>query len=291
MKNCLQGQPADRPSAGDADETLKLMDGGSVIVSPHTRKSDLTVRTEDLLFQLFPQHVAEALRDGRKVAPESFDCVTVFFSDIVGFTDISSHFTPEKVSNLLDRFFTKFDDLAKLHKVFKVETIGDAYMTVTNLAAEQPDHARITAQFAFDAIEAASSTLIDEDDPSRGCVQIRVGFHSGPVVASVCGSMSPRYTIIGDTVNTASRMESASLPGRVHCSEASAKLMGKNCPELKVVSRGSMHVKGKGEMSTFWIQPFDAPDAKPDFKVELCRHMSKTTKSFQRRALRHSVSH
>jgi guanylate cyclase len=272
MKKCLQGEPADRPTAVDVDEALKLMDDGNdagpVIFSRHTHKSDLTVRTEDLLFQLFPKHVAEALRDGRKVAPESFDCVTVFFSDIVGFTDISSRFTPEKVSNLLDRFFTKFDDLAKLHKVFKVETIGDAYMTVTNLAAEQPDHARITAQFAFDAIKAASSTLIDEDDPSQGCVQIRVGFHSGPVVASVCGSMSPRYTIIGDTVNTASRMESNSSPGRVHCSEASAKLMGENCPELKVVSRGSMHVKGKGEMRTFWIQPMYVPDVERAFGGE-----------------------
>jgi serine/threonine protein kinase len=295
MTKCLQGEPADRPTARDVDKALKLLDGGSVVFTRHTRKSDLTMRTEDLLFQLFPKHVAEALRDGHKVAPESFDCVTVFFSDIVGFTDISSKYTSEQVANLLDRFFTKFDELAKLHKVFKVETIGDAYMTVTNLAVDQPDHARITAQFAFDAIEAASSTLIDEDDPSQGCVQIRVGFHSGPVVASICGSMSPRYTIIGDTVNTASRMESNSLPGRIHCSEASAKLMGENCPELKVVPRGSIRVKGKGEMLTYWIKHIDAPDAEPATEVKMSGISTRSlfrasTKSSQCPAVRRNSS-
>jgi serine/threonine protein kinase len=265
MQKCLQGEPGDRPAAEEIDAVLKLMDvanvdSGSNIYSRHNnRKSGQTARTEDLLYQLFPKHVAEALRDGRKVETESFKCVTVFFSDIVGFTNISSKFSSEKIANLLDRFFTKFDELSRIHNVFKVETIGDAYMTVTNLHVEQPDHARIMALFAIDAVEAASSTVIDEDDPSQGYVQIRVGFHSGPVVASVCGSMSPRYTLIGDTVNTASRMESNSLPGRIHCSESSAKLLGDNCPDLKVVSRGKMNIKGKGEMRTFWVKSPNAP--------------------------------
>jgi class 3 adenylate cyclase len=119
--------------------------------------------------------------------------VTVFFSDIVRFTDISRSLPAVKVCEMLDRLYLAFDALANKHEVFKVETIGDAYMAVTNLVSDQPDdHAKRIAEFSIAAIEAANETLIDTEDPSKGYVNIRCGFHSGPVVADVVGNKNPR---------------------------------------------------------------------------------------------------
>lgn len=210
-------------------------------------------RTENLLFDVFPKHIAEALRSGRKVEPENHECVTIFFCDIVGFTTISSELDPMKVSDMLDRLYNSFDALSHYHDVFKVETIGDAYMAVTNLTKAQPDHCKRIAEFAVDAIRVANQTLIDKDDPTRGFVNIRVGFHSGPVVSNVVGSRNPRFCLFGDSVNTASRMESNSEVNRIHCSHTSAELLKVQHPNLKLNPRGIIEVKGKGEMETFWV--------------------------------------
>mmetsp|Transcript_18241 Transcript_18241/g.27837 ORF Transcript_18241/g.27837 Transcript_18241/m.27837 type:complete len:382 (-) Transcript_18241:219-1364(-) len=210
-------------------------------------------RTDELLFELFPRHVAEALRDGRKVEPESREVVTIFFSDIVGFTTLSASMSAMKVSDMLDRLYLQFDALSKHHDIFKVETIGDAYLAVTNLVQDQQDHAKRIANFAIDAVHAARRTLIDEEDPHKGAVTIRVGFHSGPVVADVVGSRNPKYTLFGDTVNTASRMESHSMPNRIHCSEVTANLLREQDPQIHLQSRGHIAVKGKGQMLTYWV--------------------------------------
>lgn len=131
------------------------------------------------------------------------DTVTIFFSDIVGFTTISSEMPPEKVSDMLHRLFAKFDSLGESHAVHKVETIGDAWMGVTNCVRDQStDHVKRIAEFSLKAVQAANETLINLDDPSRGHVQIRVGFHSGPVLSNVIGSAQPRYSLFGDTART-----------------------------------------------------------------------------------------
>ena len=260
MMACTDANPRVRPTFRDIDDDLKSFNVGNVepgkmSFSMQNKKSwDTTLTaTENLLLEIFPKRVAEELSRGQKVEPEHFDCVTIFFSDIVGFTTIASEMSPMKVSDMLDRLYMKFDNISRIHDVFKVETIGDAWMGVTNLATPQPDHTKRIADFAMDALRAASITMVDQEDASKGFVNIRVGFHSGPVIANVVGSRNPKYTLIGDTVNTSSRMESSSLPGRILCSERASQLLREQAPEYILTSRGFIEVKGKGTVETFWV--------------------------------------
>ncbi|CAB9502908.1 activated protein kinase catalytic subunit alpha-1 [Seminavis robusta] len=255
MKKCWSQDPFFRPQAKDLDMLfmdMTMQDAEPLSVGATHGRIDRP--TGDMLYQVFPSHIADALKAGEKVEPETHDNVTIVFSDIVHFTDISASLSPLKVSNLLDRLYLSFDSLARQHKVFKVETIGDAYMGVTNLGgAMESDHVKAIAEFAMDAVEAAGLILIDEDDPKRGYVRIRVGLHTGPVVSNVIGSLNPRYGLFGDTVNVASRMESNSISRRIQCSEKSAKLLALQAPHIPLIKRGKIGVKGKGDMTTYWI--------------------------------------
>lgn len=131
-----------------------------------------------------------------------------------------------------------------------------SYMTVTNLMKNQEHHASVAARFAIEAMKAASKVRIDIDDQSAGFVQVRFGFHTGPVVGHVIGTRNPRFSLIGDTVNTASRMESTSKPGFIQCSEDSYRLLcsDPNVSDFYISSRGVIHVKGKGDMCTYFIE-------------------------------------
>eukprot|EP00978_Attheya_sp_CCMP212_P032773 scaffold129474_cov61-Attheya_sp.AAC.2 len=190
MHDTVLGDVDSRPTFEELDLRLKRLDISNVEPTIQTRKEDQKAkRNSALLYDIFPKHVADGLSQGRKVEPDKRDCVTIFMSDIVGFTKISSNLSSSKVFDMLDRLYTQFDALARLYDLFKVETIGDAYLAATNLVKDQPDHARIIAEFAIDAMEAAQDTLIDEQNPSLGYLNIRVGFHSGPIVAHGKGEM------------------------------------------------------------------------------------------------------
>jgi len=262
-QECIDGNPEKRPTFEEIDLRIKRLDSENVepgktsfghrIKGPRRASNE-----EDLLHQVFPKHVASALLAGRKVEPDRVDLATMFFSDIVGFTTIASKITPVQVSDMLDRLYLKFDELSEKHDVFKIETIGDAYVGVCNLVKKQQnDHAKRVAQFALDTIKAASDTPVLPDDPSMGSVRIRVGIHCGPLVARVVGSRNPRYCVFGDTVNTAARMETNSLSMRVQCSDRAADVLRKQAPEMILEDRGMIPIKGKGEMSTFFINGYE----------------------------------
>eukprot|EP00980_Cylindrotheca_fusiformis_P024976 scaffold12839_cov119-Cylindrotheca_fusiformis.AAC.2 len=255
MKDAIQDHADSRPSFKEIQKRLKRMDIEDLrTAAGHFSSLHFSTSTSISLFDIFPKHVAQALREGRAVEPEHRDMVTVFFSGIVGHAQLSANLPPRKLAILLNRLYTKFDALSQKHDVFRVETIGDAYMAVTNLATDQKkDHAKRIAEFAIDAIREANETLIDEEDPDKGHVNIRVGFHSGPVVADVAGTRNLRYCLFGDSVNTASMMESSSKTNRIHCSSASAEILAKQCPSLPVKSRGLIPINGKGEMQTCWV--------------------------------------
>mmetsp|Transcript_28581 Transcript_28581/g.69257 ORF Transcript_28581/g.69257 Transcript_28581/m.69257 type:complete len:423 (+) Transcript_28581:873-2141(+) len=252
--------PKLRPTANELNNRLDDLNGqvfaacAPASASHRIREAPKQGDGRDFLYQAFPRHVADVLRSGGKVEPEEHSDVSICFSDIVGFTAIASKLDPLKVSHMLDRLYMKFDEVTKKHGLFKVETVGDAYMCAGNLANDQhEDHVRRIALFATGICKAASETLIDEDDPSLGYTKIRVGFHCGPVVSNVVGSLNPRYGVFGDTVNVAARMESTSTVGKVQCSEKCAKRLIDDVPDLLVQSRGATEIKGRGRMMTYWV--------------------------------------
>uniref|UniRef100_A0A672ZHU2 guanylate cyclase n=1 Tax=Sphaeramia orbicularis TaxID=375764 RepID=A0A672ZHU2_9TELE len=158
-------------------------------------------KTDDLLYRMIPKPVAKRLRKGEPVFPD----VTILFSDVVGFTRICSHITPMQVVSMLNTMYTLFDTLSEKHRVFKVETIGDAYMVVAGAPEKTKYHAHNICDMALDMVRSIDHLK----DPSNGNnIQIRVGIHSGMVVAGVVGHKMPRYGLHGDTVHTASAMES-----------------------------------------------------------------------------------
>jgi class 3 adenylate cyclase len=256
MKKCWSPDPYVRPDAKDLDTALLDMSSQDAehLVDGQPAATLKERKTGDMLYDLFPKHVADQIKAGKKVEPENHDEVTIIFSDIVHFTDISKSLTPLKVSQMLDRLYLAFDRVAGKHGVFKVETIGDAYLGVTNLEKKQMDcHTKNAALFAIDLVKEASQILIDNEDPSKGHINIRVGFHSGAVVSNVIGSLNPRYSLFGDAISVATRMEENSKANRVLCSEDAYKILQEQAPEIIVQKRGKLTIKGKGEIKVYWV--------------------------------------
>uniref|UniRef100_A0A452GGJ7 Guanylate cyclase n=1 Tax=Gopherus agassizii TaxID=38772 RepID=A0A452GGJ7_9SAUR len=209
-------------------------------------------RADRLNFMLLPRPVVKSLKETGQVEPELFEAVTIYFSDIVGFTTLCQYSTPMEVVDMLNDIYKNFDHILDHHDVYKVETIGDAYMVVSGLPKRNGNrHAVDISMMALDILSFMGSFEL-RHLPGLP-VWIRIGIHSGPCAAGVVGIKMPRYCLFGDTVNTASRMESTGLPLRIHVSGSTIAILKRTDCHFQYKMRGKTYLKGKGTEITYWL--------------------------------------
>ncbi|NXR36897.1 GUC2C protein, partial [Zosterops hypoxanthus] len=209
-------------------------------------------RADRLNFMLLPRPVVKSLKETGLVEPELFEEVTIYFSDIVGFTTLCKYSTPMEVVDMLNDIYKNFDHILDHHDVYKVETIGDAYMVVSGLPKRNGNrHAVDISMMALDILSFMGSFEL-RHLPGLP-VWIRIGIHSGPCAAGVVGIKMPRYCLFGDTVNTASRMESTGLPLRIHVNGSTINILKRTDCQFQYEERGETYLKGRGTEITYWL--------------------------------------
>jgi class 3 adenylate cyclase len=203
-------------------------------------------RSERLLLNVLPAPIAARLKQHEDVIADGFPEVTVLFADLVGFTRRSQRSRPQQVVQFLDELFTAFDQLTRRHGLEKIKTIGDAYMVAGGLPDPRPDHSQAVADLAL----AMRDEVAGRTDAGGQPLQVRIGIDAGPVVAGVIGSDKFSYDLWGDTVNTASRMESSGVPGCIQVTERAYRRLRDG---YRLERRGPVQVKGKGTMVTYFL--------------------------------------
>ncbi|XP_026653805.1 atrial natriuretic peptide receptor 2 isoform X3 [Zonotrichia albicollis] len=270
IERCRKNNPSQRPTFEQVKKILYKMNPVSpvdmmmTLMEKYNKHLEILVseRTQDLmhekqktdrlLYSMLPKQVADDLRQGKQAQAQSYSSATIFFSDIVGFTELSCSSTPYQVVDLLNKLYTIFDEIIDNYDVYKVETIGDAYMVVSGVPKENGIlHAGEIASMALDLLDVCRTFKIPHKPNTL--LKIRAGIHSGAVVAGVVGTKMPRYCLFGDTVNTASRMESTSEALKIQCSTSAYQLL-EQIGEYVLVRRGNLQVKGKGDMVTYWLE-------------------------------------
>ncbi|XP_050405679.2 atrial natriuretic peptide receptor 1 isoform X2 [Patella vulgata] len=273
MRNCWEENPTARPSFQMIGEIVrKKVNKGKTtniidqmihmlsnyadhledLVADRTKQlEDEQRKTDELLCRMLPATIANDLKQGNTVEPENYEACTVFFSDIVGFTTLAASSSPLEIVEFLNDLYTCFDTIIDLYDVYKVETIGDAYMVASGLPVRNGNrHAGEIATMALDLL-ASMSIFTIKHRPDK-TLQLRTGMHSGPVAAGVVGQKMPRYCLFGDTVNYASRMESSGLALRIHVSPECKGVLDE-LGGFHLESRGEVTMKGKGTISTFFL--------------------------------------
>ncbi|KAM9836766.1 retinal guanylyl cyclase 2-like [Aulostomus maculatus] len=270
MSDCWNEDPCKRPNfdeifkqfrginrgkrANIIDSMLRMLEQYSSNLEDliRERTDELEVernKTEKLIGQLLPKSVAQALKKGKPVQPEHYSDCTLYFSDIVGFTTISALSEPIEVVDLLNDLYTMFDAIIATHDVYKVETIGDAYMVASGVPNRNGSrHAAEVSNMSLDILHSIGAFKIRHMPEIK--VKIRIGLHSGPVVAGVVGLMMPRYCLFGDTVTTASHMEATGLPYRIHISLSTVKVLTSLKLGYHIETRKA---QVRGSEDTYWL--------------------------------------
>jgi adenylate cyclase len=202
--------------------------------------------SERLALHVPPNSIAQRLQARPDVTADSFADVTVLIADVVGFTKLTPAVSPDRLALILDEIFTLFDGLANERGLKKIKTLGNSYMAASGVPAPSVDHAARAAHMSLDMIEA----LDRFDERTAATLQVRIGINSGRVVAGVIGRRLFLYDVWGDAVNTASRMESHGVAGRVQVSESTRRLLGE---PFRLEERGALDVEGEGELKTWFL--------------------------------------
>lgn len=275
MKRAWSFEPSKRPSMQEANSILrritkgvtskKLLENLTSRMEQYTNNLESLVeaklatlleekqKTEELLYQFVPKSVALLLKDGHSVEPEAFDCVTVFFSDIVGFTSLSSDSSPMEVIDFLSDLYLCFDETLQQYDIFKVDTIGDAYIVASGLPQRnEGKHVIEIARAALELRERISNFKIPHK-PERK-LEMRVGINSGPCVAGIVGGLNmPKYCVFGDTLTTGKFMESSGLPMKIHVTEESKALL-EQVGGFKLEPRTNKISKDGLPLQTYWLE-------------------------------------
>ncbi|HEX6139140.1 MAG TPA: adenylate/guanylate cyclase domain-containing protein [Candidatus Limnocylindria bacterium] len=210
------------------------------------QRADAQDRADTLLLNILPRSIADKLKEQPQTIADSFTSASILFADVADFTPMAERLSPVRVVQMLDQLFGHFDELAERYELEKIKTIGDCYMAAAGIPSPRPDHARILALMALDMLEAV------REQGAMGSLgfELRIGINSGPVVAGVIGRKRFLYDLWGDAVNTAGRMQTEGTPGRIQITRATYELLR---DEFECEPRGSIPVKGKGEMETWYL--------------------------------------
>ncbi len=216
--------------------------GFTFFIIKERRKSD------ELLYNIIPEEVAGELRSKGAIKARHYDEVTVMFTDFVGFTKASEKMSPQEIIDELDECFKTFDSIMEKYGIEKIKTIGDAYLAVSGLPVVNPNHAM---NMVFAAKEVSSFMLQRRARLGDKTFEMRIGLHSGAVVAGIVGVKKFAYDIWGDTVNTAARIEQAGQPGQINLSQTTYELVKYN---FRCTYRGEIPAKNKGDMKMYFVE-------------------------------------
>lgn len=211
-------------------------------ISKEKKKSD------NLLLNILPAEIAQELKEKGEVEAVKCNNVTVLFTDFVQFSKVAEHIEPEQLVKSIDHYFKRFDEITSIHGLEKIKTVGDAYMCASGLPTPNQDHAKNAIKAAKEIADMVKDELHAQDGLTH--FEIRIGLHSGPVVAGIVGIKKWQYDIWGDTVNIAARMESASEAGRVNISETTYQEIK---DEFPCEYRGELEVKHRGKLKMYFL--------------------------------------
>jgi adenylate cyclase len=229
---------------------LNVIVGGAVVFTLLAifarQRQDAQERADTLLLNILPRSIADKLKAEPKTIADAFTSASILFADVADFTPMAERLSPVRVVEMLDQLFGHFDDLADRYQVEKIKTLGDCYMAAAGIPQPRTDHARTLAMMALDMLDAVRA------DGAMGSLgfELRIGINSGPVVAGVIGRKRFLYDLWGDAVNTAGRMQTESVPGRIQITRETYELLK---DEFVCELRGTVPVRGKGEMETWYL--------------------------------------
>lgn len=252
IRQCLHPNPSKRPTFAQIQEQI-LAENGKL------RRSASMVPARNVMCAHLPAKMAEEIKNGISPSSTSYKCLTLLMTDIVGYTALSERLGGESITQMLNQFYHKLDHLVTKYDLYKIETIGDAYFVVGGMLKENDrDHCARTMAFAEEAIQAAKETSIPSGDPEAPDmnISIRIGVHSGPCVGAVVGSLNPKFSLYGDTVNVVSRIETTGKADMIHVSSQAAELLKRQDEDMTscLHYRGATKLKGKGIMQTYFFR-------------------------------------